>query len=574
MQKWCNPVESCSVHSYPAPPWHISNPFLNQYTLKEDSETIHTGDDVNLNHGADIGAIVRSITDGEVIFAEFLEDSSWLGLVVIRHDFDGTFVCSRYGHLDRPLSVKVGDIVVAGAEIGKIVDTDKFASAPFKPHLHFDIIKEGDNILIDNPRQWPSEGTLEERRTFIKQHYQNPTKFMSDRLALMTEPEGSSPTSPLIDATETRLITANPFLNIREEPTTQSATVGQLLPGTTVEVLKGKSISANGFNWIQLADKQGWIASEFTQLHQPKLGSRGVNIDLNLPETSPDDLSDFAYCRFVFDLSRDSGNTKLDHPGVIGFEAKIRGYIDQGVTPIVVLNHEFFGEGAGFVWEQMRDDTPEVLQKWSNLTDQFVVHLAKLVNIYHDSIVYEIWNESDAGSVAAVQIPERAFANLLDKSLETIHGIALNAQVIVGGLVSGHPEYWQKTHDAMHNVSQLAGVGIHPYGRGPNGPPTKFEHFGSLKQLIDGYAAISTVDVFWLTEWGVLNPDASSSNPPNESESDVADYIRRFLNSAENDARIKSTVFFALRDHMHNAYGLIRGDNTHKDLVWDAMTTA
>jgi hypothetical protein len=369
-------------------------------------------------------------------------------------------------------------------------------------------------------------------------------------------------------------VSADPFLFVRSTPDTSSPDniVRKLPNGTRIEVIKGLRETANGFTWLRLADESGWVAENFTFIPRAitSQGIRGINIDLNVDDFSPADLSAFDYCRFVFDLSQDAGNTNFADPRIAKFDPKIRGYIQQGVTPIIVVNHEFYGEGKNFFWDTMREGTPETLQRWSELTEQFVIHLRKLVGMYGSDVVYEIWNESDAGSVAAVFVPPKAFATLLDRSLETIHAVAPDATVIAGGLVSGHASYWGETVRAMRRLNQLAGVGLHPYGRGPSGDPALFENHGKMRPLIDAYANLSSVKSFWLTEWGVLG-DANFSNPPAVAEHDVAAYISRFLADNEQDPRIAASVYFAYRDHMHNGYGLARGDNSRKELVWKAI---
>jgi hypothetical protein len=293
---------------------------------------------------------------------------------------------------------------------------------------------------------------------------------------------------------------------------------------------------------------------------------RGVNIDLNSPDTSPDNLSPFGYCRFVYNLSQKRGNE--DFSKVTAFNTKIANYIKTGVTPIVIFNHEFYGEGH-FNWDTMRSATPDSLAQWDKLIDRQTQLISTLASQFKDGIVYEIWNEPDQGSVAAVQVPPQAFGKMLDRCLAAIHGIAPSAQVISGGLVSGRADYWIQTQAAMQNVSKLAGVALHPYGRGATGSG-QFEDFGSISGLLNSLGG-SKVQKFWITEWGVLG-DPSRSEPPNVSEQDVSNYVKHFVQASESDPRVCATVYFALKDGMHNGFGLNRKDNTKKDLMWKAIT--
>lgn len=370
--------------------------------------------------------------------------------------------------------------------------------------------------------------------------------------------------------TEFRMIKVDGNLNIRSAPTTQEDNVVDRLPdGSIAEVVAGETVEANDYTWLRLADGTGWIVAGYTELiDEPvSVAQRGINIDLNAADTSPDDLSPFRYCRFTYDLSQNTGNENFNK--VAAFDAKIEHYIAQGVTPIVVFNHEFYGEGK-FVWGTMQDDSPGSLAKWDQLINRFSELLAVVAERFGDRIVYEIWNEPDQKSVAAVQIPAAAFGKMLDKALDTILAFAPKAQVIVGGLVSGQPSYWKATQDHMQNAHQLAGIGLHPYGRGGRGKPAEFEDNGTIHGLLNVYHE-SVVQKFWLTEWGVLG-DATSSNPPDVSEDSMCKYLKRFLTAAERDPRIKATVYFPLKDGMHNGYGLSCKDNTPKKTIWKAIS--
>ncbi len=213
MANWCSPVDDCTDRRYPQPPWHISNGFLDVYDLG-DSEAVHTGEDVNLNFGADIGEPVRAIGAGTVVYAQ-MRDDSWIGLVVIKHDHDNTFTCSRYGHLT-DLSVTKDDVVAAGDLLGKIADTAVIDNI-FPAHLHFDIGLTGDDLLIEKPWHWPDKNlTIEDRKVIVTAHYQRPSSFLRPRIAgtagVVTPPP--APTQPR----RTLLMRVdNEFLNIRTE---------------------------------------------------------------------------------------------------------------------------------------------------------------------------------------------------------------------------------------------------------------------------------------------------------------------------------------------------------------------
>jgi hypothetical protein len=277
-----------------------------------------------------------------------------------------------------------------------------------------------------------------------------------------------------------------------------------------------------------------------------------------------------AYCRFVYDLSQERGN--LDFNVVRAkFDAKIRRYIEQNVTPIAILNHEFYGEGRGFNWDNLRVDNEGTRAQWARLSDKLAEFAAVVARDYGDKMVYQIWNEADQASVAAVYVPPRSLADMTDKCINAILNVAPNAKVISSGLVSGDPRYWQKVEASMRNANRLAGVALHAYGRGPTGRPARYQQFGKTKDLLDSYARI-TNHKFWITEWGVTG-DPARSEPPNESPDNVAAYITAFLQDVERDPRVEAALYFAYADRMHNTYGLSLHTGERKPKVWGAIAT-
>ena len=263
MANWCSPVADCAIREYPQSPWHITNKFLNEYDLNG-STAVHTGEDVNLSDQADVNEPVRAIGAGRVVFAG-TGKGTWMGLVVIRHDHDNTFTCSRYGHL-KDLKVKKGDIVAAGDEIGKISETDPIDHV-FKPHLHFDIGATDDDLLIINPEHWPSKDlSIEERKEIVSAHYQDPRQFLRP---LIAGSEGVVvpvvPREPIQPRTQQRMRVDNTFVNARTEPRTAPETFKRrLLQGDEVVVFDPPMIASNGFHWreiIEPSDLAGcWVA--------------------------------------------------------------------------------------------------------------------------------------------------------------------------------------------------------------------------------------------------------------------------------------------------------------------------
>ena len=110
-----------------------------------------------------VGTPLQSVGDGEVVvaadfgplFCPPLGDSVSSLLVAIRHPAPGgTVYVSVYDHLDR-IDVAVGQMVVAGEQIGLSGDT----GCSTAPHLHFGVEQEvaGGTIKVD-PYGWQGPG--------------------------------------------------------------------------------------------------------------------------------------------------------------------------------------------------------------------------------------------------------------------------------------------------------------------------------------------------------------------------------------------------------------------------------
>lgn len=99
----------------------------------------HHHDGIDL--AAPIGAPIRAIADGQVIFAD--PHGGYGKFIVIRHMNGFT---SHYGHCDK-LDVAPGQKVTAGQVIGTVGSSGRSTG----PHLHFEIRREG---VAQNPERY------------------------------------------------------------------------------------------------------------------------------------------------------------------------------------------------------------------------------------------------------------------------------------------------------------------------------------------------------------------------------------------------------------------------------------
>ncbi len=147
--------------------WRDATGFAVSYTTPATGTAYHTGADLNLVSGVDLGQPVYAPAAGLVTFSG-VGSGTWGQMLVIRHDPlpDGTVVWSRLAHLQQRI-VSAGDRVVRGQQVGTVGD----GGGRFDPHLHFDIAKT--NVLEIYPHHWP--GT---RQDLVLQHYLNPLDFV------------------------------------------------------------------------------------------------------------------------------------------------------------------------------------------------------------------------------------------------------------------------------------------------------------------------------------------------------------------------------------------------------------
>jgi len=97
----------------------------------------HTGIDLNLAK-APFGDVERGFpvySIGAGVVEAVHTTAGWLGFTVIRHEFEGAPLYTRYAHLDS-MPLKAGDVVAPGALVGKIAN---WQGGDGGDHLHFDM---------------------------------------------------------------------------------------------------------------------------------------------------------------------------------------------------------------------------------------------------------------------------------------------------------------------------------------------------------------------------------------------------------------------------------------------------
>lgn len=117
----------------PAGGWTVTQ-VLGHYLNAGDFVGGHLAQDIANGEAATANAPVHAVADGTVLYAG-PNGSSYVNVVLVEHDVDGTTICSFFGHLGS-VAVSSGDVVVRGDHIANVLDWQaEFGAA--NSHLHY-----------------------------------------------------------------------------------------------------------------------------------------------------------------------------------------------------------------------------------------------------------------------------------------------------------------------------------------------------------------------------------------------------------------------------------------------------
>lgn len=129
--------------------------------------------------------------------------------------------------------------------------------------------------------------------------------------------------------------------------------------------------------------------------------------------------------------------------------------------------------------------TTEDSAAWNVYTDEKFLPALKeflITNPRVDAI--QIWNEEDLCSAKTGDcIPADAYAYMLRESARMIKAHNEKIKVIMGGVASGQIEYVERMKEIPGVFSQVDAIGIHPYGKSPDG----WCQYGSANQPEKAY---------------------------------------------------------------------------------------
>lgn len=383
---------------------------------------------------------------------------------------------------------------------------------------------------------------------------------------------------------------------IRSLPSTLGVKLAKVTPADWLEVKEphGRALAKIGVEdqWLRVnhatipsgAYTAAWYLEAYSTDDPPEgingIDIPGMNIDIDHPLGLPDPgaLENMGWVRLKYNVSlnknfpegdsRRYGNTDLNYT-YNRYVDTLRRYNQAGCKVILVLTHQTYGEGAGYVWHQM--DSP----KWRRFTERYVQMVGDVARQFvgKDLIyAYQIWNEQDtapANARSSVPMPAADYANLLSGSIQAIRAVDPTTKILTGGHISGPglgPQYARAVLGAMPSHIRPDGIAFHPYGRGQAG--NRFAQFGPLEESIRNWSAVMPNKPVWITEWGVLDRQNDTS-----IAAQVAQYASGFRNIIRDQfpGQVACAVWYAWSDGMDNGYGLVTRSNQPKQPLYDSF---
>jgi hypothetical protein len=376
-----------------------------------------------------------------------------------------------------------------------------------------------------------------------------------------------------------RLQSTERGLRIRQRPGTEFDVLAQVGTSDSLETLEthGRTLLKVGQEneWIKVRTPAGiegygaaWFLEAVGSGDAPVTNIVGMNLDILHPLGKPDParLKGAGWVRFAYNVSMNRGSTDLDAAYNL-YQPHIRRYAEAGIKVLLVLTHQTFGEGQGYIWPQMDRG------KWRDLTGKYADFVRKIAQRFagrNQVAAYQIWNEQDTPpelAVAAVPMPAEDYGFLLAEAIKAIRSVDQNVQIITGGHVNGPRQavqYARKAFVAMPDGIRADGVAFHPYGRKAPGSDVPYGPFGTIENAMTEYVRALPDKPVWITEWGVLD---HPNDPPERVTTYAVDFLS-FLKSKYR-SRIAAAIWYAWADGMHNGYGLVRANDQPKQPLYD-----
>lgn len=296
--------------------------------------------------------------------------------------------------------------------------------------------------------------------------------------------------------------------------------------------------------------------------------SCGLNIDPRNPSGNPDPamLRGTRWVRFPFYSPRHYWTLQQAFQF---YDPIIEAYDNLGINVLLVLNHQTFGEGEGYVWEHMDAG------KWATLTNGFVQVADQITLRYGNRVAaYEVWNEGDVpNNPSSVYIPAIDFAPLLQRTSAVIRRNAPRSKVIFGGLVGGTAiakRYLLDTRQALGGILPVDGIGLHPYGLGAPDDDTVFSQYGNVQIAIDALQEAVPNMPIWLTEVGALGGNQNAQYI--QQAAWYMDSLYQYLRQQPHKTPV--VIWYAWSDGMafeSGTNGLVTRDGKRKTPIYETF---
>lgn len=396
---------------------------------------------------------------------------------------------------------------------------------------------------------------------------------------------------PLIYWQGLRLRPTVEVLRVRSHPGTFGAIIGAVRASDILETQEGhgrtlEKLGVEG-QWLRIrraGAREAYCAAWYLDAFglgdpveaYPGIPLPGINIDLddrvNQPE--PTSLRNMGWVRLVYNVSLNPnippgdpqryGNTDLNAT-FSRFRPFLERYARAGIRVVLVLNHQTFGEGQGYVWPQMNSS------RWREFTGRFVAHVRSIAAQFAGQnlvFAYQIWNEPDTPpehARAAVPMPAADYGYLLGETIKAIRGVDPHTRIITGGHITGPDPataYARATLNALPGGLLPDGLALHPYGRGAPGDP--FATLGTLAEAVQKFSRVLPGRPLWITEWGVPNYQGADS-------ASVSRYVSGFFNVLRYQfaGQVAAAIWYAWADGMDDAYGLVDRQGRPRQPLFD-----
>lgn len=374
-----------------------------------------------------------------------------------------------------------------------------------------------------------------------------------------------------------RLQPSDNGLRIREKPGTEFKILGQLNISDVFETLEphGRTLLKLGQagQWLRIrssAGTEGYVSTQYVVTLAPPtaLGNiNGMNLDMTHPLGHPDParMKGLGWVRMGYNVSMGRGSVDFNTAYNL-YAPYLQKCVQQGFRVMLVLTHQTYGEGQGYVWPQMNPD------KWKQFTKDFVNSCREVAsrfkgkNLVH---AYQIWNEQDAppNAAASVPIPAKEYAAMLGSAIKAIREVDPTVKIITGGHTGGPGNGGNYARETLKNLPagvRPDGIASHPYGRGPD-TKSPYVIFGHIDEEINTFANVMPGVPVWLTEWGVLDRPQDTPQVINKYAVDFLTHIQR-----KQPGRVAAVIWYAWADGMHNGYGLVGNNDQPKQPLYDS----